>query len=408
MLWIVKIAWKNCWRNPTRTLVSMAAVFFAVILSTLASSLKEGIFNNLVKNVVSFYSGYIQIHAPGYWEEQNLDNSFEDIPALNQIIKNQPNISSYAPRLESYALVASEKATKGCMIIGIDAEAEHQTTDLKNKLIKGKYFDANEEAILCAEGMAKRLSIQINDTVFIIGQGFHGSTAAGKFYVKGFLHFGSPELNEQTLFLPLSSAQNLFSTENRITSYTIQIQNANDLVKTTSQLKEKLIPTYEVMSWEEMMPDIKQHIETDSNNMKYIQGILYLLICFGILGTLIMMMMERKYEMGMLIAIGMKKRLLMLMIMAESIITIITGCILGIAFSIPLIWQLHIHPLKMSGETAKAYEQFGFEAIFPTSTNPDIFLEQGITVIIIALILCIYPLIQIIRLKPVEALKRNS
>ncbi len=131
MLWIVKIAWKNCWRNPTRTLVSMAAVFFAVILSTLASSLKEGIFNNLVKNVVSFYSGYIQIHAPGYWEEQNLDNSFEDIPALNQIIKNQPNISSYAPRLESYALVASEKATKGCMIIGIDAEAEHQTTDLK-------------------------------------------------------------------------------------------------------------------------------------------------------------------------------------------------------------------------------------------------------------------------------------
>ncbi len=407
MLRILIIAWKNCWRNPTRTMVSMAAVFFAVMLSTLASSLKEGIFNNLVKNVVSFYSGYIQIHAPGYWKEQNLDNSFEDISDLNKIIKKQSNISSYAPRLESYALVASNKATKGCMIIGVDPAAEHQTTGLKNKMVKGNYFDAKEEGILCAEGMAKRLSIKLNDTIFIIGQGFHGSTAAGKYRVKGFLHFGSPELNEQTFFLPLSSAKNLFSTENRITSYTLQIQNANDLEKTTSQLKEKLMPKYEVMSWEEMMPDIKQHIETDSNNMKYIQGILYLLIGFGILGSLIMMMMERKYEMGMLIAIGMKKKILMLMIIAESLITIITGCALGIVCSIPLIWYLHIHPLKMGGETAKAYEQFGFEAIFPTSTNPIIFIEQGITVAIIGLILCIYPIIQIIRLIPVDALKRN-
>lgn len=408
MYQILHIAWKNCWRNTTRTLVSMAAVFFAVILSTLASSLKEGIFNNLVKNVVSFYSGYIQIHAPGYWKEQNLDNSFEDRPYLKSIINNQPNISSYAPRLESFALVASEKATKGCMVIGIDPEAEHQTTGLKNKLVKGNYLNPNEEAILCAEGMAKRLTVQLYDTIFIIGQGYHGSTAAGKYCVKGFLHFGSPELNEQTLFLPLASAKNLFSTEDRITSYTIQINNANELEKTNSQLKQKLMPNYEVMSWEEMMPDIKQHIETDSNNMKYIQGILYLLICFGILGTEIMMMMERKYEMGMLIAIGMKKKLLMLMIIAESLITIITGCIIGILSSIPLIWYLHIHPLKMGGDTAKAYEQFGFEAIFPTSTNPNIFIEQAITVGIIGLILCIYPLIQIIRLKPVEALKRNQ
>jgi putative ABC transport system permease protein len=116
MPWIIKIAWKNIWRNPSRSLISMASVFFAVILSTLASSLKEGIFNNLVNNVVSFYSGYIQIHGKGYWDEQNLDNSFEDEAGIQQIIRQQENITAFAPRLESFALVASEKQPRAAWL----------------------------------------------------------------------------------------------------------------------------------------------------------------------------------------------------------------------------------------------------------------------------------------------------
>jgi ABC-type lipoprotein release transport system permease subunit len=408
MNWILKIAWKNCWRNPARTLISMASVFFAVILSTLASSLKEGIFNNLVKNMVSYYSGYIQVHAAGYWNEQNLDNSFEDVHTLKQKIQQYKNVSSFTPRVESYALVASEKTTKGCLVMGIEPTTEQQTTGIRNKLIKGNYLLAQDHAVLCAEGMAKRLAIGIGDTIFIIGQGYHGATAAGKYFVKGILHFGSPELNDQALFLPLETAKNLFSTENRVTSYAIQIHDPNQLTFTTQQLKQALSSPYEVMSWKDMMPDIKQHIETDSNNMKYVQGVLYLLICFGILGTLIMMMMERKYEMGMLTAIGMKKKRLIMLVVTESLITVITGCVMGILCSIPLIYYLKIHPLKMGGSTARAYEQFGFEAIFPTSTNPAIFLEQGLTVAVIGLLLCIYPVVQIIRMNPVEALKKSK
>jgi len=406
MNWIFNIAWKNIWRNPSRSLISMASVFFAVILSTLASSLKEGIFNNLVKNVVSFYSGYIQIHGKGYWDEQNLDNSFLYDTILKNKIEQQRDIIASSPRLETFVLAASEKTTKGCLLIGIDPDKENQTTKIQSKLMQGDYIHSNDAAVLCAAGLAKRLSIRIGDTLYIIGQGYHGSTAAGKYLVKGIVRFGSPQLNDQALFLPLRPAMELLSTEGRVTSYVIQIKEPEQLVNMKHELEKKLSGNYEVMHWGEMMPDIRQHIETDSNNMKYVQGVLYLLICFGIFGTLIMMMMERKYEMGMLIAIGMKKSLLIRLVMIESLITVMAGCILGLLTSIPLIYYLHIHPLTMGGATAKAYEEFGFEAIFPTSVNPSIFIEQGLAVFFIGIILSLYPVIRIIRLKPVDALKR--
>ena len=145
---------------------------------------------------------------------------------------------------------------------------------------------------------AGRLSLKTGDTIYLIGQGFHGATAAGKYVIKGILRFGAPQLNDQALFMPLETAKALFSTENRITSYVIQIKDPANINEVAHILQQQLSDQYEVMQWGEMMPDIKQHIETDSNNMKYVQGILYLLICFGIFGTLIMMMMERKYEIG--------------------------------------------------------------------------------------------------------------
>ncbi|MFN9710677.1 MAG: ABC transporter permease, partial [Bacteroidota bacterium] len=165
MLWIIKIAWKNIWRNPSRTFISMASVFFAVVLSTLSGSLKEGIFNNLVNNVVSFYSGYIQIHGKGYWDEQSLDKSFEEEASIPKILRHERNITAFTPRLASFALVASEKTTKGCLVVGIDPDSEQETTQIQNKLVEGQYLNKDDEAVMCTAGLAKRLSLQTGDTI---------------------------------------------------------------------------------------------------------------------------------------------------------------------------------------------------------------------------------------------------
>ncbi len=110
-MWLLKMAWKNMWRNRSRTFITMAAIFFAVILSILASSLQEGIFDNLVKNVVSFYTGYVQVHKQGYWDEQILDNSFESSADIERKILAGNNVTAITPRLESFALASSADIT---------------------------------------------------------------------------------------------------------------------------------------------------------------------------------------------------------------------------------------------------------------------------------------------------------
>ena len=404
-MWVFKLAWKNMWRNRHRTIVTMSAISFAVILSIVTSSLKDGVFNNLVKNVVSFYTGYIQVHKQGYWDEQILDNSFEETDSLNQKFKNETNVKAVTSRLESFALASSEDITKGCLVIGIQPESENQITLLKSKLIHGSYLIDSVNAVMLSQGLSKRLKLTVGDTIVLIGQGYHGSTAAGKYLIKGVVKFGSPELNDKVLFMPLRTTQEFYGATGMITSQVFSLKETKKLGVAALTIRSALGPGYEVLTWEQMIPDVKQHIETDSNNMKYVQGILYMLICFGIFGTLLMMMVERKFELGMLVAIGMKKTTLIFLLLAESLLTVFSGCITGMIASIPLVLYLYRYPLKMGGETAKAYERFGFEAIFPASTEASIFIDQALVVLIIGLLLSLYPVYKVIRLNPITAMK---
>lgn len=405
-MWLLILAWKNMWRNKHRTTITIAAIFFAVILSVVTSSLQDGVFDNLIKNMVGYYSGYVQVHKQGYWEEQILDNMFEDSDQLRQKILAQPNVTEVTPRLESFALASSEELTKGCLVMGIAPDEENHLTALKEKIVAGDYLTPDDPGVLLGAGLARRLNLQLHDTIIVMGQGYHGAMAAGKYFIKGIVKFGLPELNDQSLYLSLPAAQELYSADRLITSYVLALQNPNEMDVTSGSVQSSVGNTYETMTWEEMMPEVKQHIETDTGSMYIIQGILYMLICFGIFGTLLMMMVERKYEMGMLVAIGMKKIRLMQLLLMESVLTVFSGCILGILTSIPIVYYLYKYPIRFTGEMGSAYEQFGFEPIFPASLNLNIFITQGLIVLALGMLLSTYPLFKIARLNPVVAMKK--
>lgn len=402
-----KLAWKNLWRNKHRTTVTISAIFFAVVLSVAASSLQDGVFDNFVRNMVGYYTGYIQIHEKGYWDHPVLDNAMERNPSYEASIGRQENVTAVAPRIESYALASFEDLTKGCMVVGVSPENEDRITALKSKIISGRYFlQEDENTVILSEGLSERLRLSLGDTLYLIGQGYHGALAAGKYNIAGIVSFGSPELNDQLLFMPLTTAQEFFSAPEQITSLVIGIDADTHLPETLASLRSVSPETYEVMSWMELLPEVYQHIRMDKASMYIILAILYLLICFGIFGTLLMMVVERRYEMGMLIAIGMKKRLLAALFLTESILTVSIGCILGILFSIPLVVYLNRYPIRIGGEMAEAYKQFNFEPIFPASTEPANFITQGFVVLVIGLVLSLYPVVSALRLDPVKAMKK--
>jgi putative ABC transport system permease protein len=403
---ILKMAWRNIWRNKRRTFITAGSILFAVLFASLMEALQKGAWNNMINNVVSFYTGYAQIHQNGYWEDQSIDKAFEWNPELVAVTDAVPEIQRALPRLESFALAASEDLNAGAMVVGVDPVLENQMTDLVGKLVGGTYFKGDEKVALLGAGLAERLKLGVGDTLVLISQGYRGVNSAGLFPIKGIVKFGSPELNKQIVYLPLQHAQYFYGAEGLITSVALQIASQDKVEAATSALKTQMDTTaYEIMDWQELMPDLLQAKALDSAGNYIVYFILYMIIAFGIYGTILMMTKEREYEFGVLTAIGMRRWKLMAIIWIETILLGILGTAAGILASIPVVYYFKEYPIRFSGEYAGTLEKFGFEPIFPAEFNIEIFLMQAIIVFIITSILALYPWWKIRHMKPVEAMR---
>jgi ABC-type lipoprotein release transport system permease subunit len=205
--------------------------------------------------------------------------------------------------------------------------------------------------------------------------------------------------------MPLSLVQEFLQAPGQLTAYALDPAQAIRLSAQATSIKKRLGENFEVMTWSEMLPDIQQHIETDTRNMRIVQWVLYLLVGFGIFGTLLMLMSERLHEFGMLMALGLQKIQLAAVLIWESMFVFGLGVAFGLVASIPMILLLHHHPIRIGGSVAAAYERFGFEAVFPAAMDIRHFWEQGVTVLCMGLILSLYLVIRVYRLDPVKAMR---
>ncbi len=400
-----KIAWRNLWRNRRRTFLTLGSVLFAVFLALIMRSMQLGTYASMIENSVKNSTGYIQIHEKGYWDDKSIDNTFESSPALEKQISQTPNITQIIPRLESFALTSSGKQTKGAAIIGTDPEEENAVSGLKKKLVSGSYLDADSQGALVSEGLADYLKIKVSDTLVMLGQGYHGNTAAAAVPVIGIVKFIQPEMNNQMVFLPLKLAQSIYSAPGRLTSISIMLKDPDDINQTIDALKKIDPEKLEVMSWKVMLTELLQGIEGDNISGQFMLGILYLVVGFGILGTILMMTLERKREFGIMVAVGMRRYKLAMIVLLETIIIGIVGVICGMIVGLPVVAYLHANPIPLTGEAADAVLAYNMNPEMPFALDPTIFLNQALVVIIITMITVIYPLTVISRFKVIDAIK---
>jgi len=401
---IIKMAWRNIWRNKKRTLLTMLSIFLAVFLSLFTRSMQKGSYANMIDNAVKFSTGYIQIHKNGYWENKSINETFIYTSKIDSALINN-NITYKLPRFESFALASSGKHTKGTMVIGTIPELENKLNKYSEKIIRGKYLTKNDKAIIVAEKLAEYLKIDVGDTLVLLGQGYHGITAAEQYPVKGIIHFPIPQLNNQLIIMPLKECQFYYASENRLTSISLMLKEPENLTSVISEIKNKLGEKYEVMPWQEMNQEMVQAIESDNVGGIIMLAILYMVIGFGVFGTIMMMTMERKKEFAVMIAVGMQKSKLVLMLIWETVLLGIVAILIGIIITYPILLYLHHNPIPLTGEFAESMKAFGAEPVLPFSVKPDIFINQTITVIIIALVAAFYPLLVILKFDVMKAMR---
>ena len=403
-----KLAWRNLWRNRRRTFITLASVLMAVVLAIAIRSFQKGVYGNMISNAVRFSTGYIQVHARGYWDDQSINNSFKPGTSIEDVLKKENNISLAVPRLESFALASSGPHTKGVEVMGIDPAKEDVMNNVKEKITDGKYFNNRDEkqGILIGDGIAKYLQLKLGDTLVLLGQGYHGSTAAGQYPIQGIFHFPLEQLNNSLVYLSLPDAQSLFGAPERLTSVSIMLKQPDDINKTAGFLQHSLDSTFEVMQWPQMNKSLVQEIQGDNAGGIIMLGILYLVVAFGVFGTILMMTIERKKEFAVMIAIGMHRVHLTVIIILETIFIGLLGIVSGSVLILPVLAYLHRYPISLTGSAAQSYQQFGIEPVLPASLDPYIFLYQGLTVLGIAIVSVVYPLWYINRFKVAETLKQ--
>lgn len=467
---IIKIAWRNLWRNKRRTYITAASIFFAVFFAIFMRSFQLGTYGYMIEQSIESYTGYLQLQNPEYFDDPIIDNSFQyNDELIAEILKNE-NVKSVSPRIESFAMASTGTQSKGVLISGIDPEAERDISNPYHRLVRYKfseqaieaikndrsipaeisslienykhntyssdaklelelglngddarsympaikkhaafessYLSADDDGVLISDRLSKYLKATVGDTVVLISQGYHGISAAGVYPVRGIIKMASPELDNKLIYMTIQETEKFLGLDHQVTSMVISLNDNDDMLETQLEL-QALIPkgeNYAVKNWEEIMPTLRQQIEGDNAGGQVFLMILYVIVFFGIFGTVLMMIAERKREFGVMIAIGMKRKKLTQIVSFELMFIGLLGTLSGMLAITPFLLYGHYNPFTLSGDMAKMYEDMGFDAIMPLALFDSYFFMQGIIVIIMILIACTVPLRSINRLKVIDAL----
>jgi ABC-type lipoprotein release transport system permease subunit len=403
----IRLAWRNIWRNKRRTLLTAASIFLAIFLALIVQSLQIGWFDNLADIVVQSYSGHIQVHKKGYWDDRDINNSMIYNDSVAAVVNSTANVDKTVPRLEYFALSSFGKQTKGVMLAGTDPAKEDALTRLSAKVVKGHYLNAAGNGILVAQGLASFLGLTAGDTLILLGQGFHGVSAAAKYPVCGIVHFPSPVLDNQMVYMNLSTAREFFGAENRITSLSITIKNPDELNTTIASLQSKIDGRkFEIMRWDEMMVEIMQQLKVKTAGGKIIIAILYMIVGFGVFGTVIMMTNERTREFGVIVSVGMQKSKLAMILVIEMILIGLTGLLSGVAAAMPIMLYFKLNPIHVWGNMAQAFISYGIEPLMPLALKAGFIVSNVVIVLLIVSVTCIYPVRRIFKLRVAEALHK--
>jgi ABC-type lipoprotein release transport system permease subunit len=401
-----KLAWRNIWRNKKRTLITAASIFFALFLAILMVGLQEGTYAHMIKISVEDFYGYAQVHGKGFSEDKTLTNSLEYDQNIIDYLMSDENVKQIQPRIESFTLSAFAEKSKGIAVIGVDPKLEFEKPSIKKRLIAGNFEDVYNGGIVVTEKLAEYLGAALGDSLALIGQGYQGISAIGLYKITAIISMPNPMLNSGLAYLDLETAQEFFSLDGRVTGLSLSFKDNSKFKESTENLKSKLPEGYEIFHWEEEMPEIRQFIDSDKSSGQIFLFILYIIIGFGIFGTALMMIAERIKEFGIMVAVGMQKIKIVILVAVEMLYITSLGIVASIVFSVPVMYYLHINPITFTGDMAKAYESYGFEPIMPAAFQLDYFMIQSIVVIIITVLAIIYPLYGISKLNVIKSLRK--
>jgi putative ABC transport system permease protein len=404
---LISLAWKNIWRNKVRSGVIMFAIIIGLFGGLFISALTVGLKEQRIKSAIENEVSNIQVHNQHFLLEKELEDTISNLDGILKTLETYPQVKAVASRIKITGMASTAAKATGINIIGVDPEKEKQVVGLYKFIADsmGTFFgESKKNSIVIGRKLAEDLKVKLKSKIVLTFQTDSGEVTQSAFRVVGIFHTNNSafdQMNVLVRYKDLSEAIGFKSFRAHEISIALYNDTTNNTVTTklNSQFKD-----ISAQSWKQIMPELGLMADSTAVMLMIIMVIILLALCFGIINTMMMAVLERTRELGMLMAVGMSKRRVFWMIMLETIFLTLTGAFAGMLISAGVIHYYYVAGFDLSA-FASGLEKIGYDAIIRPKLNPDFYITLTILVIITGILSSLIPARRALKLRPVDAIR---
>lgn len=401
---LLSLAWRNIWRNKRRSLIIIAAIAVGLLCGLFTSAIMFGMGESLINTTIDRDLGHIQIHTKTFEDDKLLTDTIPSTLNILKDIKSQPNVTGASSRLIIDGMISSATSSGGVRVTGIQPQDEMKVTSVHNNIVAGKYFSDNiPNQILLGYKLAENLGLKEKSKVVLSFQGLDGSIIYGAFRVTGIFRTESTMFDRSTVFIKENDILSLLDTEPIYHEIVVRLNSSQNVDSLYTNLAKSYMHL-SVKSWKELAPELKLMDEMIGLQMSIFMGVILFALLFGITNTMLMSVLERVREFGVLMAIGMKRKKVFLMIILETITLAIVGGIIGMILAIIAITYFGSAGINLSAFAA-GLSEWGLGTILYPILPATFYLSITVMILLTAVFSAMYPAIKAIRLKPANAIR---
>jgi len=407
----LRLAWRNVWRNPRRTGLTIAATVFAVFLVVFFVAMSAGVHEKMIEDSVRVHSGHLTVTGEGYLENKTLEYGMRWGDPLLEALESDPAVTGIAPRVTGFGLLSKTAKAQGVMVMGVDPAREGTVSTLPDRIQEGRFLTGETpRGIVLGSRLAKNLGALPGDELLLYSVAYSLEMAYELFTVVGVMRLPEPALDRRFAAIRLTDAQEFFVYGDLVTEVALLTSSAEAAAPLAQRLRDELpqprARPLAVHTWNEVMPDLEQLLLLDDAQMYITLAILVIVVAFGILNTILMAVLERTRELGVMLALGFRPAAIFRLVYLESLMLAAVGLGIGLALAIPAVFWFEAHPIWIESEAmAGMVEMFGMEPVMTWKfkiTNP---IGSAATILGIASLAALYPAWKASRARPVDALR---
>lgn len=404
---ILRLAWRNLWRQPRRTWLTIGAMVFSNVLLVFMMSLQLGTYGLMIDNTLQMFTGHLQVQAPGYKDEQKMRLIVEDVVSTADELRRELHSDTIAARATTFALASSDARSIGIAIYGVEPAFEPGVSNIPGLLQEGRYLsDNNATDIVIGETLAKNLKVSLGAELTLLGSGRDGSFAAAVVTVVGIFRSGVKDIDRSIAEIPLGLFDDVFFMEGAGHQVVIVTAAIDQVPAVQAEVQSLLAdkPGVVVHDWDVLQPGLKQAIQADLSSAFFMYALLVILVAFSVLNTQLMSVLERTREFGITMSLGLKPGRLGRLVILETAIMGLLGLVIGALLGLLVVMWLSVSGFAYPGMDEMA-AQFNLPSrIYPKPSLLTIFAGP-LVVFIFSLLSALYPALRLHWLHPVAAMR---